>query len=172
MKTIETPRLILRGFCESDADDLFAILGDEQTCLDDGGYHAYESAGDPGFAADVKYLAQSQEHYAVAERESGRMIGFVHIMPAHRGVEARELGYVLNKDFRRRGYMTEAVRAVTGDLFASGVKMIVCTCYDYNTASVRTLESLGFAQEGRIRNSTNHPQRGVIDSLSWVLEKE
>ena len=172
MKNIETARLVLRGFSENDRDDLFSILGDEQTCLDDGGYHAYASMDDPAFAADVKYLSQSEEHYAVTERGSGRAVGLVHIMPARRGVEARELGYVMSRNFRRKGYMTEAVRAVIADLFARGVKMIVCTCYEYNTASVKTLEALGFTLEGRIRKSTNHPQRGVIDSLSWVLEKE
>ena len=172
MKALETSRLILRMFCEDDKNDLFELLGDEQTCLDDGGYHAYDSIDDPGFAGDVQYLAQSVEHYAVALRETGKVIGLVHIMKAHRGVKTAELGYVLNKNHRRRGYMKEALRAVIDDLFAGDTQMIVCTCYDYNTASAKTLESLGFIMEGRIHKSTNHPQRGVIDQLSWYLEKE
>jgi len=172
MKTIETARLVLRSFRESDKDDLFELLGDEQTCLDDGGYHAYASIDDPGFTADAAFLAKSEEHYAVSLRDTGKAIGLVHIMKADRAVKANELGYVLNKNFRRRGYAKEAVRAVIGSLFESGTEMIVCTCYAYNTPSAKTLESLGFTMEGRIRNSTNHPQHGVIDSLSWVLEKE
>ena len=68
--------------------------------------------------------------------------------------------------------MKEALRAVIDNLFADDTQMIVCTCYDYNTASAKTLESLGFTCEGRIHKSTNHPQRGVIDQLSWYLEKE
>lgn len=172
MKTIETSRLVLRAFCENDKNDLFGLLGDEQTCLDDGGYHAYSTIDDPGFSGDVQYLAQSEEHYAVALRETGKVIGLVHIMNAHRGVKAAELGYVLNKNHRRRGYMKEALRAVIDDLFAGDTQMIVCTCYDYNIASAKTLESLGFTMEGRIHKSTNHPQRGVIDQLSWYLEKE
>lgn len=172
MKSLETKRLLLRKFAETDEADLFELLGDEQTCLDDGGYHAYASIDDPGFTGDVKFLSQSEEHYAVTLRDGGKTIGLVHIMKADRGVKATELGYVLNKSYRRQGYAKEAVRAVIDELFSGDVRMIVCTCYEYNTASAGLLESLGFTCEGRIKNSTNHPQKGVIDSLSYTLEKE
>ncbi|MBQ9952049.1 MAG: GNAT family N-acetyltransferase [Clostridia bacterium] len=172
MKTIETARLILRNFTEADADGLFELMGDEQTCLDDGGYHAYASKDDPGFLADAAFLAKSEEHYAVTLRETGRVVGLVHVMKAQRGVEAAELGYVISKNHRRLGYASEAVRSVIDGLFADNVRMIVCTCYEYNAASARMLESLGFTLEGRIRNSCNHPQKGVIDSLSFYLEKK
>lgn len=171
MKTIKTDRLVLRGFCESDRDGLFELLSDEQTCLDDGGYHAYDSIENPGFLADLQYLCQSEEHYAVTLKSAGRTVGLVHVMPCHRGVKAIELGYIVNRDLRRQGIAKEAVRAVIEGAFADGVEMIVCTCYAYNTASKRTLESLGFVQEGIIRSSTNHPQHGVIDSLSYYLER-
>lgn len=171
MKTIETARLALRNFRKTDAADLFEMLSDEQTCLDDGGYHAYSSIDDPGFADDLSFLAQSDEHYAVTLRASGKVVGLVHIMKADRGIRASELGYVISRDFRRQGYAKEAVRAVIDELFASGTQMIVCTCYEYNTASARTLESLGFTLEGRIHFSCSHPQRGPIDSLSYYLDK-
>lgn len=172
MKTIETDRLILRSFSENDTDDLFELLGDEQTCLDDGGYHAYPSKDDPGFRADAAYLAKSEEHYAVEHRKTGRMIGFVHIMTCDRGSHAAELGFVTNKAFRRQGYTKEAVRAVIEDLFSGDVHLIVCTCYEYNTASAKTMESLGFAYEAKTENSCDHPQKGHISSLSYTLEKK
>lgn len=43
MDRIETERLILRKFEFSDKDGLFEIMSDEQTSLDDGGYHASKS---------------------------------------------------------------------------------------------------------------------------------
>ena len=45
MDSIETERLILRKFVFSDKDDLFEIMSDEQTSLDDGGYHACKGTG-------------------------------------------------------------------------------------------------------------------------------
>lgn len=172
MKTLETKRLILRNFTDADADGLFEMLGDEQTCLDDGGYHAYPSMDDPGFRSDAAFLAKSDEHYAVTLRETGRAVGLVHIMKSDRGPDAAELGYVISKKHRRRGYAKEAVQAVIGELFVGSVKTIVCTCYEYNAASAKTLESLGFSQECRIENSCDHPQFGLIHSLCFALEKK
>lgn len=172
MKTLETPRLILRAFSERDRGDLFELLGDEQTCLDDGGYHAYPSINAPEFLRDANFLAQSGEHYAVTLRETGKVIGLVHLMNASRAVKTAELGYCIHRNFRRLGYAKESVRAVIDELFLQDTQMIVCTCYEYNVASAKMLESLGFSQEGRIRRSVNHPQKGVIDSLSYTLDKE
>lgn len=172
MKTIETRRLILRSFTENDMDSLFEMLGDEQTCLDDGGYHAYPSKNDPGFLSDASFLAKSGEHCAVALRETGRVVGLVHIMSSELGPETAELGYVIGKNHHRRGYAKEAVQAVIDELFAGSIQTIVCTCYEYNAASAKTLESLGFSYEGRIENSCDHPQFGLIDSLSYALKKK
>lgn len=172
MKTLETPRLILRNFSENDKNAMFEFLGDEQTCLDDGGYHAYPSMDDPGFRSDAAFLAKSDEHYAVELKSTGSVIGLVHIMPSDRGPDAAELGYVVSKNHRRRGYAKEAVRAVIDELFTGHIRTIVCTCYEYNTASAKVLESLGFVREGRIENSCDHPQFGLIDSLCYTLEKK
>lgn len=172
MKNIETRRLILRSFTENDMDGLFEMLGDEQTCLDDGGYHAYPSRNDPGFISDAAFLAKSGEHYAVALRETGRVVGLVHIMNSDLGPDAAELGYVIGKNHRRNGYAKEAVQAVIDELFADSVRTIVCTCYEYNTASSKTLESLGFSYKCRIKSSCDHPQHGPIDSLCYTLEKK
>lgn len=172
MKTIETQRLVLRGFTAADSDDLFELLGDEQTCLDDGGYHAYPSIDDPGFISDAAFLAKSDEHYAIALRETGRVVGVVHIMSCDRGPTYAELGYIISKNHRRRGYAKEAVRAVIEELFAGSIRTVVCTCYEYNTASAKTIESLGFRFEGKIVNSCDHPQFGLIDSFSYTLEKK
>jgi len=172
MKTIETSRLILRSFTENDLDGLFEMLGDEQTCLNDGGYHAYPSKNDPGFLSDAAFLAKSGEHYAVALRETGRVVGLIHIMSSDRGPNTAELGYVISKNHRRRSYAKEAVQAVIDELFAGSIRAIVCTCYEYNAASAKTLESLGFSYEGKIEDSCDHPQFGLIDSLCYTLEKK
>lgn len=44
------------------------------------------------------------------------MIGYVQIKlsPITGKIDVRELGYAMSKEYRRRGYMSEAVNAVTG----------------------------------------------------------
>lgn len=43
LRTLETKRLLLRNVKAEDVDDLFEIVSDEQSCLDDGAYHASPS---------------------------------------------------------------------------------------------------------------------------------
>ena len=46
--TLTTPRLVLCPFSIQDADDLFPMLSDRDTCYDDGGYEP--------FSRDEKYI--------------------------------------------------------------------------------------------------------------------
>lgn len=176
MQTIETQRLLLRNVTLQDGSSLFTMLGDEQTCLDDGGYHACASMEDPGFLQNLKWLAEHDQHYLVVEKGAGQEpafgqgVGLIHLMDAHRGVPAMELGYIISRNFRRQGYAREALSGVIAHLFATGIRMVTAECYAYNLASRRLLESLGFAQEGVRRKALLHPQRGVIDTLLFCLE--
>ncbi len=169
MKTLETPRLALRNFAAADAEDIYAFLSDEQTCLDDGGYHAVSGKDDPEFIGSVKALAASDEHYAIELKATGRVVGLVHIMPADIAPNAAELGYVIAPAYRRNGYAKEAVRAVIDRLFSENAPAILCTCYEYNAASAKTLETLGFTLIGREAADVEHPQHGRIDSLVYHL---
>ena len=170
MQTIETQRLLLRNVTLQDGPALFTMLGDEQTCLDDGGYHACASMEDPGFLQNLKWLAKHDQHYLVVEKGAGQGAGLIHLMDAHRGVPAVELGYIISKKFRRQGYARDALSGVIAHLFATEAQMVTAECYAYNLASRRLLESLGFAQEGVRRKALLHPQRGVIDTLLFCLE--
>ena len=85
MQTIETQRLLLRNVTLQDGPALFTMLGDEQTCLDDGGYHACASMEDPGFLQNLKWLAKHDQHYLVVEKGAGQGAGLIHLMDAHRG---------------------------------------------------------------------------------------
>lgn len=173
MKTLETERLVLRDVQESDAADIFNILSDEETCLDDGAYHAPKSPDDESFYNTMEFCTANNEHYLVVEKASGRGVGLVHLMKGERAVKALELGYVIGKDCRRRGYAKEAVQAVI-DWYSreEGVKLFCAECYDYNAASQAALESLGFVWEGMRHQAVDHPKYGIIDMLLYYLPVE
>ena len=81
---IETPRLLLRQFAIGDAEDVFAILSDEQTTLDCGGYHAFEEMDEEYERLMQKFAAQTR--YSIVCRETGRVIGMMSMMDAERAV--------------------------------------------------------------------------------------
>lgn len=81
---IETQRLLLRQFAIGDAEDVFAILSDEQTTLDCGGYHAFEEMDEEYERLMQKFAAQTR--YSIVCRETGRVIGMMSMMDAERAV--------------------------------------------------------------------------------------
>ncbi len=111
---IETERLLLRPMERGDADDMFdyARRGDTSR------YLLWSPHPSPAYTRS--YLAMIGRFYrkgqffdwAVVEKASGRMIGtcgFTRLTEQH---HVGEIGYVLNPDFHKKGYATEAVRAV------------------------------------------------------------
>ena len=87
---IKTPRLLLRQFTIGDAEDVFAILSDEQTTLDCGGYHAFEEMDEEYERLMQKFAAQTR--YSIVCRETGRVIGMMSMMDAERAVPHRTPG--------------------------------------------------------------------------------
>ena len=78
MIEIETSRLLLRKFEENDRSDMFAILSDEQGCLDDGGYHAYEQMN--GEFEDLFQMFLEQQRYAIVLKAENKTIGILNMM--------------------------------------------------------------------------------------------
>lgn len=59
------------------------------------------------------------------------------------------LGYWIDEEHQRRGYMTEAVRAVVRFAFdVLGLHRVQAAVMPHNAASLRVLEKLGFRKEG------------------------
>ena len=172
LRTLETKRLLLRNVKAEDVDDLFEIVSDEQSCLDDGAYHASPSKDGKEFLDSFAAISNADEHYAVVLKETNKMIGLIHLMDATRGIKTKTIGYNINKAYRRQGFAKEAAKAVMDYYFSNGdIKMFTADCYEYNSASRKTLESLGFIQEGIIHNSVDHPQKGLINSISYYKDK-
>ena len=91
---------------------------------------------------------------AIVLRESGELIGHIgfHGPPgvnARRERDAVELGYTVFPDHRRRGYATEAVRALLEYAREHGVRRFVASVAPGNEPSLRLVRGLGFVEVGR-----------------------
>ena len=83
-----------------------------------------------------------------------------------------EVGYVLGASYHGRGYMTEALSAVTGSAFNDpAVQRIYATCHVDNTASRRVLERCGYELEGRLRRYARYPNCTPQICDSYLLSK-
>lgn len=140
---LETERLRLRNFNAADLEDTFAYC-----CQADVG----EMAGWPAHGSrdeTAKHLAQWSQNpnrYAIVLKENQRVIGHISLdEDSEEGrADTRELGCALNRDYQRRGLMTEAMRVLITEAFKGGIEYIWACCFQQNTPSKRLIEACGF----------------------------
>ena len=144
---IETKRLILRPWEESDAEDLFKYAKDP----DIGpiaGWNVHKDVEESLFV--IKNVLNGKEAYAVCLKEDNKAIGAIELIPYGVSAHARaedecELGYWIGKPFWGQGLIPEAGRAMLKRAFED-LKMsrVWCGYYDGNEKSKRVQEKLGF----------------------------
>lgn len=166
---MDTGRLSLRHFRAGDEAACFAWLSDERTCLDAGGFHAFDEM-DEEFRCMMKWYAGEPGRYMLERVGDERVIGTVVVTQSEeRAVPAVEIGYQIAPPYRRRGYASEAVAAVCAACFERGAELVLAGAYAYNRASIRMLEKLGFQCEGTCRMEENHAELGFVDMTHFVL---
>lgn len=149
---LETERLILRKFREEDFEDYYAYAADRETNRMMG---QYDLTGRKEARACFDWLKDREERsYAIVHREDGRVIGNLNVCavpeelagrPELAGRRGASLSFCLSRDYRRRGLMEEAVRAVVDELFrVEGMDYIQCGYFDFNLPSEKLQEKLGF----------------------------
>ena len=144
---IKTARLLLRRFRASDYDDLFEFLSQ----LEDD-----ELEGYPGITWEngKEYLRQrlgSEDYYAIELLSSGKVIGKIY--SGTRDSAAKEVGYIINRDYRRQGYAAEALSAVIQQVFREGAHRVFAECDPRNVPSWKQLEKVGLRREAHFRQN-------------------
>lgn len=147
MEEILTERLILRPFRESDYNDLYEFLSQ----LRDDEFEGYPNITYENGREQLRTRLGSDEFYAVELKESEKVIGNVYC--GNRDFIAKEIGYIINKHYQRKGYAREALQAVVDHAFRSGVHRVFAECDPRNEASWRLLESTGFRREAHFRQN-------------------
>lgn len=154
--TLETDRLVLRKMKVSDYADMY-----EYSRLDTvTEYLLWRSHPDARYTRD--YLSYIQGQYragdfydwAIVHKESGKMIGTVGYARLDFENNSAEIGYVLNPDYWRRGYATEAVAKVIDYGFHElNLHRIEARYIVGNEVSRRVMEKCGMTFEGIHRSS-------------------
>lgn len=147
MQEIITKRLILRKFKESDYDDLFEYLSQ----LEDDEFEGYPGITYENGRDHLNYRIESEEFYAVEMKETGKVIGNIYF--GKRDFEAREIGYIINKNYQRKGYAYEALGAVIEEAFRNGVHRVYAECDPRNECSWKLLEKAGLEREAHFKQN-------------------
>lgn len=147
MKTLETERLIMRNWEESDIFDLYEYASVDGIS-DMTGWLRHENIRDSKII--LKAFIENDIEYALVLKEENKVIGSLgfHHRTADTNYKAgiqREIGYVLSKAYWGRGLMTEAVREAIKYAFEEiKVDVLWCGHKTFNVQSKRVIEKSGF----------------------------
>ena len=147
MDKIETARLFLRPFAEGDYDDLYEFLSQRR----EDAFEAYPDITYENGREHLAYRLGSSDFFALELKETGKVIGNVYF--GARDFDAREVGYIVNKNYQRRGYAAEALQALLRHGFETGLHRAYAECDPRNDCSWRLLEKLGFRREALLRQN-------------------
>ena len=175
MKTLETDRLILRLWKETDVDDLFEYAKDVRVGPN-AGWPPHENIETS--KRIVSGFIKENEVYAIVLKSENKVIGSLGVHDrkpdeALADLQQREIGYVLNPNYWGSGIMPEAVKCVIKHGFeALDLELIWCCHYDFNENSKRVIEKCGFSY--RFSNSKTLPLLGdkEVENLCYSILKE
>ncbi|MBR7060432.1 MAG: GNAT family N-acetyltransferase, partial [Eubacterium sp.] len=143
---LETKRLILRPWKESDAEDLYQYAKDPEVGPA-AGWKPHESVEES--RQIIKNVLCGPEAYAVCLKEDGKPIGAIELMLGGSSVnnlkndDECELGYWIAKPFWGRGLIPEAGKEMLRRAFEDlKMKKVWCGYYDGNEKSKRVQEKL------------------------------
>ena len=146
---METERLVLRMFRESDTDAYAEMLADPEVMRFLGGKPMPRAEAWRNMAMVLGHWhLRGYGFWAVEEKESGELVGRVGCWYPE-GWPGLEVGWTLRRSSWGRGYATEAARASINYVFNElGQTRVISLIDPNNVNSIRVAERLGEKPEG------------------------
>ncbi len=145
--TLETDRLLLRPFCEEDAEAMFYGWASDPEVTE---YLTWPAHSDLAQTADVlrKWIKQYEKperlNFAIVLKEENKLIGGIDVVGYLNGVNGTPvIGYNLAKPYWNNGYMTEACRCLLRYLFSKGYSEVRIDAAQENIGSNRVIQKCG-----------------------------
>lgn len=173
LPTIKSKRVLLRRITEADLDALFMIFSDPQVMR----YWSTPPLADMNAAREL--LSEIQDSvrqgtflkWGIARLSDDLLIGTATIYNLDLSNGRAEIGYALGRAHWGRGYMSETLNAMLGYAFDElHLRRLEADADPRNAASIRSLERLGFQQEGYLRERWNVDGE-IQDALFFGLLK-
>lgn len=151
---IETKRLLLRSFLETDAADVYEYLKEPAVnCFASMKLRSLDEARE----AMKKRLGETEYYFAITLKDGGKVIGEIDAYPEtgephvdkHAPRDTFSPCWMLNEAYQGKGYAFEAARVFFDYLFSQkGARRIYAYTEDYNLSSQHLCEKLGMRREG------------------------
>ena len=173
---IETDRLLLRAILLSDAQSLYELVSDKDVLKYLAGLPVYTGKE---MAVDYiknkltkKYQNADFYDWAVVLKSENKIIGRICVYKQDDERRMADLVWYLNGNYRNRGYISEAVKAVINHLFEIGFERIEAFADVENKASTKVMAKVGMQYEGTLRKYDCRRDDSLYDAEMWSIIKE
>jgi RimJ/RimL family protein N-acetyltransferase len=141
--TLETDRLILRGWRQSDAVPFAEICADEQLMRYVGGVMDQTAAWRRMAAYAGSFLIKGYGSFALEHKATGDLVGYSGVYDPD-GWPEREINWGLRRQYLGQGYVTEAATRVRDHAYDDLGFTTITSCIDQeNAASIAVAKRLG-----------------------------
>jgi [ribosomal protein S5]-alanine N-acetyltransferase len=158
LQTLQTKRLFLRQPVSEDAGSIFEQYAQDPEVTKYTGWQPHKSVRETDEYIDrcISVWANGTAFpYVLIRKEDTQLIGMIEIRINQ---YKADLGYVLVKSEWGKGYMPEAMQALTDwALSQDEIYRIWAVCDVENGASARVMEKVGMHREGVLRRWFIHP---------------
>ena len=159
---LETERLFLKRLNSQNIDDLFEIRSNKETMRFIPRPVA-KTKDDAKKVMDMINEAIDKNdgiNWGLHVKETGKLIGIAGFVRINKNNYRGEVGYVLNSNYHKKGFMNEALDAI----LEFGFNTLNFNCIEAiidpdNTSSMGVVEKLNFKREGRLRDFTFHNEK-------------
>jgi len=170
-QSIETKRLLLRPFLESDAQAMYDNWASRPDNLLHVTWDAHESP-DVTQQSITRWVENYQNmdfyKWGICLKENPySVIGDISVVDMDEAVNACEVGYILSKDYWGQGLMTEALKAVLIYLLQDAARFVTA-----NPASGRVMAKAGMSYEGTFRQAVFHKGQVKDFSVYGILRSD
>lgn len=164
---LETPRMLIRNFAQSDVYDLHDILGDEETMEYCEPAYSLEKTG--RFLKE--FCIGRSGAVAAVQKEAQKVIGYILFHSLDDGIY--EIGWFINRKYWRQGYAYEACSSIIRYAFEElNAHKIIAETIE-NKRSINLMEKLGMKLEGIQRSQVKDIHGCWTDLyLYGMLKKE
>ena len=150
---LETERLILRRYEESDIDAFYEIIHDDRLQL----FVPFPNLTKEQELEYIKECIKNAEtdkceKWSIVLKENNETIGNISVNTVVKKHNYCVVGYVIRYNYWGNGYAAEALNAISNYLLESGYYLVECTCNELNKQSSRVMEKAGFKKDGCIPN--------------------
>lgn len=174
METLETNRLILKNWYESDYLDLFEYASDSRVGPNAGWpIHKNEEES----KSIIKRFIENNDSYAIVLKSENKVIGGIGMHnrtpdETLKDLNQREIGYVLNPKYWGNEYVTEVAKALIKYGFEEmNLDLIWCGHHDFNSRSKRVVEKCGFNYKFNRDTTLKLLNDKVVNTLFYNISK-